>query len=118
VKKHQDVVTGKSGSEDGILLILKVGVKLYLNVMTVWYTWLILINLLLDIVNMLLELVVQMKYALNGVMAPHGVNTNLLVLKVNIRLMVLRLLLLLLLPPLMRTTGLKVVKIMNTVTGE
>lgn len=100
-------MTGKSGSKDGILLILKVGVKLYLNVMTVWYTLLILINLLLDIVNMLLELVVQMKYGLNGVMAPDGVNTNLLVLKVNIGFMVL-----------MRTTGLKVVKIMNTVTGE
>jgi len=106
VKKHQDVVTGKSGSEDG-LLILKVGVKLYLNVMTVWYTWLILINLLLDGVNGLLILVVQMKYGSNGVMATDGVNTNLFVLTVNIGLMVL-----------MRTTILKVVKIMNTVTGE
>ena len=107
MKKHQDVVTGKSGSKDGILLILKVGVKLYLNVMTVWYTWLILINLLLDGVNGLLILVVQMKYGLNGVMATDGVNGNLFVLTVNIGLMVL-----------MRTTILKVVKIMNTVTGE
>ena len=96
-----------SGSKDGILLILKVGVKLYLYVMTVRYTLLILIKILLDGVNGLLILVVQMKYGSNGVMATDGVNGNLFVLTVNIGLMVL-----------MRTTILKVVKIMNTVTGE
>jgi len=53
VKIHQHVLMGKPGSEDGILLILLVIVKLYLNVHTMRNTCLMNGNIVQDGVHKL-----------------------------------------------------------------